>query len=341
MDNYGKFCQDGMCNDGIMLEPRLMEYLRKQNFNYENNIEPTVPLEKTYQISSDDKRRIKKFLKGKKDIYSLNSLSKDSTFLDVSKNKMTGFDNDLNYVNDPRFERIKKKAEKNKNAMLQKDNHSNLFEKNKNDDDFLKSEFNYHKEYRNNNYYKPNNDTYLLNSKEEDYIYENPYYQFNREKKPEMMYNNVPKINRNRLIPTQIGSSINSSNPHNPEFDTIMNKFNSFENNDYQKDFNKFLDKKSNKIEPIQSMNNKERKNEYIKAPIVYKDNRDINSDSFLRYGVNSRASKSVGYENPVEHYFQYIDPEIQDPRFVVNDRGIPSRSFNKKIAKPYLRDIV
>ena len=340
MDNYGKFCQDGMCNDGIMLEPRLMEYLKKQNFNSENNIEPTVPLEKTYQITKDDRKRIKRFLKGKKDIYSLNSLSKDSTFLDVSKNKMTGFDSELNYINDPRYERIKKKAEKNKNAIAQKDNHLNLFEKNKNDDDILKNEFNYHKEYRNNNYYKNNSDTYLLNSKEEDYMYDNPYYQYNKEKKPEMMYNNVPKINKNRLIPTQIGSDINSSNPHDPEFDNFFKQFDSVDNNNYNNHYEKFIDKTSSKIEPTRSMNNKETRNEYIKAPLVYKQNRNINSDSYLRYGVNSRASKSVGYENPVEHYFQYIDPEIQDPRFVVNDRAIPTRSFNKKIAKPYIRDI-
>ena len=38
-------------------------------------------------------------------------------------------------------------------------------------------------------------------------------------------------------------------------------------------------------------MNNKETRNEYIR-PIVFKENRNINSDSYLRYGVNSRASK-------------------------------------------------
>ena len=46
---------------------------------------------------------------------------------------------------------------------------------------------------------------------------------------------------------------------------------------------------------------------------LLLKKIRNINSDSYLRYGVNSRVSKIVdNMKNPVEHYFQYIDPEIQ-----------------------------
>src|SRR5438876_302756 len=57
------------CNDDIMLEPRLQEYLKKKKFYKENNIDYCISPEKEFQITSFDKKILKSFLKGKRDIY--------------------------------------------------------------------------------------------------------------------------------------------------------------------------------------------------------------------------------------------------------------------------------
>lgn len=53
----------------IMLEPRLQEYLRKKKFYKDNNIDNCISLEKEFSITSRDKRFLRSFLRGKRDMY--------------------------------------------------------------------------------------------------------------------------------------------------------------------------------------------------------------------------------------------------------------------------------
>src|SRR5438309_11870462 len=57
------------CKGDIMLEPRLQEYLKKKKFYKENDIEPCVTPEQEYQITDFDRKVLKAFLKGRKDLY--------------------------------------------------------------------------------------------------------------------------------------------------------------------------------------------------------------------------------------------------------------------------------
>jgi hypothetical protein len=57
------------CDGGIMLEPRLQEYIKKKKFYSENNIEPCISLEEEFQIGNRDLTILRSFLSGKKDIY--------------------------------------------------------------------------------------------------------------------------------------------------------------------------------------------------------------------------------------------------------------------------------
>lgn len=57
------------CDGDIMLEPRLQEYLKKKKFNKENNIHCVVTPEQEFQITKYDKRVLRAFLSGKRDIY--------------------------------------------------------------------------------------------------------------------------------------------------------------------------------------------------------------------------------------------------------------------------------
>jgi hypothetical protein len=47
-----------MNNSNPSIEPRLSEYIKKKKFFEENNVSPTVPLEKQYMITSCDLKKI-------------------------------------------------------------------------------------------------------------------------------------------------------------------------------------------------------------------------------------------------------------------------------------------
>lgn len=53
----------------LSLEPRLQEYLIKKKYFKENNINPGVPLEQEYRISPEDKKTLKNYLLGERNLY--------------------------------------------------------------------------------------------------------------------------------------------------------------------------------------------------------------------------------------------------------------------------------
>ena len=56
-----------------------------------------------------------------------------------------------------------------------------------------------------------------------------------------------------------------------------------------------------------------------------------VDGETYIKFGSPTSKAKSLGFENPVEHHFSYIDSDIQDPRHVVNDRPQLSRLSNKQ----------
>lgn len=100
----------------IQLEPRLQEYMRRKNFNEENNVEPEIPEEQEFCITPHDVKIMKRFNQGKKKIYTSRRLNKDPHFV---KPKVKDFDAMHSFKSDPRFERIKKKMESHKKAREQ------------------------------------------------------------------------------------------------------------------------------------------------------------------------------------------------------------------------------
>ena len=65
-----------ICNDNIFLEPRLTEYIKKKKYYREYNIEPSVSLEKEYQISDADRRLLRSYFSGNRNIYTNEQLEK-------------------------------------------------------------------------------------------------------------------------------------------------------------------------------------------------------------------------------------------------------------------------
>jgi len=57
------------CDGNIMLEPRLQEYMRKKKIYKQNGVNTVITLEQEYQITDRDKKIIREFIRGRRDIY--------------------------------------------------------------------------------------------------------------------------------------------------------------------------------------------------------------------------------------------------------------------------------
>ena len=67
--SYSNYAEPSFDNYQISLEPRLQEYMNKKKYYKENNIETETNLEQEFQITNEDKKVIRSFLKGDTDIY--------------------------------------------------------------------------------------------------------------------------------------------------------------------------------------------------------------------------------------------------------------------------------
>lgn len=362
---------DAMCNDSIMLEPRLMEYLNRKKIFSENDIDSVISLEKQYSITPDDKRRIKKFTKGKRNLYTRTRLKKDSHFIDPMGTS-SGFKTmEDEFKNDPRFKKLQKKMQRQKNAQKHRHNYGNMTNnydmyRQRTPYDYMDDDSRAVNDHRHSTGYSSSgyttermapkkrqrrqtnqyrDDSYMLDTKNQESLYDNPNYLHHPKRRSNMTYHSRPRTSRNRRLGySQMGEGELTNPYHSNSVKNIIGELNSYKN-DVNDPFVRpaDMDYSNNKVIPSVSSNRKRgNRNSYMSVPHMHRNGlRNIDMDNYVRYGVNSRASKSVGYENPAEHYFQYIDNDIQNPDHVVNDRGLPSRSYNRKTARPYRREIM
>jgi hypothetical protein len=132
---------------------------------------------------------------------------------------------------------------------------------------------------------------------------------------------NIPsKIQLNQVV---YDNQYNSYQEHSPSLDNILDKTKKYKQkvdatNDYLKpsdyeDLNRLnLSMINNCTEEDRNMLN-------------------INVENYIKYGNPTSKAKSLGFENPVEHFFSYIDDSIQDPDHVCFDRPQLTRDMNKK----------
>ena len=66
---------------------------------------------------------------------------------------------------------------------------------------------------------------------------------------------------------------------------------------------------------------------------------RDTDMETSILRGMPSNTSKSYGYRNPEEHYYEYVDPRYTNMELFPR-QGISTRLNNKKPAKEYKREI-
>lgn len=111
--------EQAFSTSNIQLEPRLQEFINRKTFNRENDIRPDIPEEQEFSITLEDRDIIKRYMKGRRHIYSKKRTGHSSHFvapLSTDENFFTGKDA---FKSDPRYQRLKKKMESHKKARAQ------------------------------------------------------------------------------------------------------------------------------------------------------------------------------------------------------------------------------
>lgn len=327
----------------IGLEPRLIEYMSKRTYYKDNMIDPVVPLEKEYHITDNDVRQIRAYYRGDKNKSS--RFDKFQDMVDTSESLFPSTQMEMESQKDERFERLKKKQQRDRDANEQRHNYGIMHQKYdmySQDKRFASAMGNNFDEDRDH----AQQMIIMENSRDSSkYSACNPHRQSFSESRSKLVYHQPSKIRNYR---SQVRYSDDVVD-HNADIDKFIGKMNSYRKKEVaEHQFSNDMDLDNKVVIPrIGSRNKREVQNSYMPAPYMQGGNgiRDIDAENAMRCGLNSmsQSRRSIGYPSVMEHSFQYISGELQRPEHVVMDRGFPSRSLNKEPAKnrtKYSRDI-
>ncbi len=340
----------------MTLEPRLQEYLKKLSYFRKNNVTPSIGLETEFTITREDKFRIREYLRGNKDIY-----GKDFVVPEQVKDTFNGWPtNDTkntspfqiqydDYKKDPRYERLQKKIQRDKDANMGRYSYAgrNLDELDElkkvrnnisgiqtlstaltdpNDNKLFLDDEPYMSDYLLNVDPKPNDRIYTHTQPEIQYR-QRLHWSQNEDGRGGIKHNhNTQKLEKDLA---QYKKHVNMIyNDPNSKFDMDYSQI----HNDGNRTNMMMRSSKTNQAVPLNSKNVN-----------LIGGTRDIDIDNELHTGIperNARA-KSLGYPNYVEHSFDYISPDIQDPRHVVMPYPQNTRALNSYLrSKTQKRDI-
>lgn len=311
------------CNDNINLEPRLQEYIKKKREYKKNNINPGFPLEKEFNITTDDINRIQAFSNGSKDIY---DYKKQEKYIEEMPEPSFIDDVDERYKADPRFKRYLKKVKKDKEAIKQRNCYDQL-------------------SYEYEQAYKPLNHDFKPPSRNMNELMDSRDFELTSSYK----YDNKPsKLSYKSRVYPMSTNKLNQLPPfdHDPQVNKIIGELDSYKHNlnkSYQRASEMDTDMKI--VTPTINCNNKRTINSAIYRPVPYmgmnNNQRNIDIENDILNIHSSRGAKSYGYKNPVEHFYDYISNDIQDPSHVVMNRPVSTRLDNQTTNKQYKREII
>jgi hypothetical protein len=355
------------------LEPRLTEYLKRKQYYKDNNIEGSM-LEKEFNIDKNDIAKIKNYFQGKK-------LKKNIIHSDMIQPDSRHFPSE-DLQHDNRLQKIKNKQQRDREAVEQKNNYDVMargYDMYRDDrkfasaygDDF-KSRFNpqvwmdddFYRRNRVRQNQNPNakSRSVMINSDSDqdsegsDFENSNPniankQVRPNNEQIKDMrkrysnpnIYKNKPASIRYKDYMTR-GCNEDLASP-NYSLDSIIGKLDTYNNNlsNYHREDEMDLDMKVS-VPGAKCSNKREKENNYRAVPYMNGSKmRDVDIENYLCYGSGpSRGSKSLGYPNPAEHYFQYISDDVSKPEHTVFEPGMPTRMRNKDTARSYkTRDVM
>jgi hypothetical protein len=359
------------CKRGISLEPRLQEYLKKKKFYKNYNSNPSVPLEKEFMITNEDKRRIKAFLNGDDDLYDSDKVEK---YIDPPNDELLNQmfpSNELK--NDPRFDRQRLKMERDNEAMKMRHNYSNYtFDSpnliQNNDGMYMKQPTKLktqpkHKQYINASRLEEDPIDRMIELQEEKekdifseptfldsrgFDYENKYSLHYKDNDPRT-YNHPPKTQNNVRQPyTQYDCAYKL--PHDNNLNNIIGKLDTYTkhtNTIYQHSAE--MDTENKMSIPCVNSNNKKYINtaDYKSVPYMGKNGelRNVDYETYLKNPFPTRSARSFGHNTTAEHSFQYISNDLQSADHTVMPfprGGENTRTNNHATSRPtYTREIL
>jgi hypothetical protein len=313
------------------LEPRLQEYLQRKDFFDNNNLDMKL-LEKQYMITDKDKHLINLYFN--KNMYKKRDLDRNSfsDFVEIPKEKPK-VESDK-FRQDKRFERLKRKVETEKAAQSTR---SDISELSRNYDLFNNCEMASMQGMPSMPSMPCKSSSYFDTAFPETQLDVNSFEESKRllrQPNNPHMYEQPqkhvePKIQYKQKI---YNNQYNSYLPHKPSLDNIVGEMNT-----YKTKVNKTYDFNSDSqfFTPQFNKNNcrKEEMDYMYKnvGEMTGGDLKNIDIETYIKFGSPTSKAKSLGFENPAEHHFSYIDSDIQDPSHVVNDRPVLSRLSNKQ----------
>jgi len=317
-----------MNNSNNRLEPRLVEYLKNKKFYEENNIN-CDSIERQYQITKKDLETINIHNNRRVDTKkAIKNYDENNDLVDFSNSKF-----EMTNMYDKRLERINEKVKREKEASNYKHNTINL----------QRNYDMYSRDFSSTTSKDFSNEFNLDNIRDEM----NSPIQKEYEKKSNFntheiiyppsnnQYNNPPLIQRDQRLPYQkINQQISNDNNIGcgytksykiPETQHIQ-KGNTFD--------------VDNKITIPSNNCRKNDLNMLYNEFNTFGNMKNIDYENYVKYGYPTSKARSLGFENASEHFFQFIDSDIQDPKHVVSERPILTRLDNKTTARAKKRDV-
>lgn len=336
--HYAEYSTTLPMTSGMMLEPRLQEYLKKRKMCRDSNITPVVPLEREFGITNTDKKLLNAYLKGNLDIYEKEQYDK----IISSKQKKASFPSS-NFVDDARVLKCDKQPTKlpSNRGMFVPDKNNRYYddpivETNKtifDSRDFAEEKFKGFDAFESK--FNPTMDPKI-----------NPGYEKHNKCDSQYRINDKSKYNecnyKNKNEPQR--------NDFNHNVNNITDPHETFLNYDLIDDYKTNMDRiKQYAREKTNKPTQKQPKFKKHPDSLYYKHIQEIDADvetDLLKGMPNMRPkNRSYGYRNPAENYFDYIDEDFQNPDntdlFVRG--GVSSRLENKEIAKnrTYVREMM
>ncbi len=326
-DNITKRLNNIQCDDGLTFEPRLQEYLKKKSLYKKNGITSCISLEQEFLITDIDIQNMKRFLSGKKDIYSKKNDTPD---------RKNNAHNTKNMFPSAEF-RNSDKRQLNINNRIK-----NTTKEIVNRGMFVPDTDEKYYTHDTNHSYK------LLDSRN---LTDNLIPRSNDTPHHSRTYNVAPEIDykdtfhyESRCHPEVSTVHTQHNKKHNHEVSQLIGTMDTYKRTPVN-NVNELaeLDTEYKVVIPKNSIKSKRDlnclENQYQSIPFMGQSfdlrNTDIESDMIV--GLPSRSFKTYGFRNPQEHYFDYISGEIQEPDHVVlpfERGGISTRLDNKSNIK-------
>ena len=346
------------CDGNIMLEPRLIEYLRKKEYYKKHpDIKPCINLEHEFSIKENDILKIKSVLRGNKDIYNYKNNE-----LNKNQNQKQQYFPSKEFRDDKRVKKIVNDVPKKivNRGMFVPEKGNTYYEDPRVDTDIIMDG----RDFSSDNKHKFS--SFNINESRFDPRVDERIPRGNMDINASNSHYNVSGQINNRQYSSQNNNHLNEPgnlvtrdmlsgpNSRNAGRSSGPLAFDFFKTPSQCSNSNQFseisdMDYSSKMVIPKVSNNSNKNINtsNYMAVPYMGNgcDNRDVDLETNMLRGMPTTTAKSYGFRNPEEHYYNYVDPQFQNDETSVLPfprGGEHTRNANRQDArKVYTRDIM